>query len=116
MGAGHECWFYTDKDSYFDNEVSFYIARGLQNTNAPYANYWDGEGGSKLPMFRAIRECNIFLSYVRDQHKVNDLTDSERKRWIAEVNVLKAYYHFFLFDALRPYPYCRRSSPRINFV
>lgn len=69
MGAGHECWFYTDKDSYFDNEVSFYIARGLQNTNAPYANYWDGEGGSKLPMFRAIRECNIFLSYVRDQHK-----------------------------------------------
>ena len=48
MGAGHECWFYTDKDSYFDNEVSFYIARGLQNTNAPYANYWDKEEVSFL--------------------------------------------------------------------
>lgn len=88
MGAGHECWFYTDKDSYFDNEVSFYIARGLQNTNAPYANYWDGEGGSKLPMFRAIRECNIFLSYVRDQHKVNDLTDSEQ--WVKTAEACKA--------------------------
>ena len=111
MGAGHECWFYTDKDSYFDNEVSFYIARGLQNTNAPYANYWDGEGGSKLPMFRAIRECNIFLSYVRDQHKVNDLTDSERKRWIAEVNVLKAYYHFFLFEHYGPIPIVDEALP-----
>ena len=104
MGAGHECWFYTTNDSHFDNEVSFYIARGLQNIDAPYANYWDGEGGSNLPMFRAIRECNIFLDYVRDQHKVNDLTDSERKRWIAEVNVLKAYYHFFLFEHYGPIP------------
>lgn len=111
MGAGHECWFYTTNDSHFDNEVSFYIARGLQNIDAPYANYWDGEGGSNLPMFRAIRECNIFLDYVRDQHKVNDLTDSERKRWIAEVNVLKAYYHFFLFEHYGPIPIVDKALP-----
>ena len=98
-------------DSHFDNEVSFYIARGLQNIDAPYANYWDGEGGSNLPMFRAIRECNIFLDYVRDQHKVNDLTDSERKRWIAEVNVLKAYYHFFLFEHYGPIPIVDEALP-----
>ena len=62
-------------------------------------------------MFRAIRECNIFLDYVRDQHKVNDLTDSERKRWIAEVNVLKAYYHFFLFEHYGPIPIVDKALP-----
>lgn len=111
MGAGHECWFYTDKDNFFDNQVSFYIARGLQNTEAPYANYWDGEGGTNLPIFRAIRECNIFLEYVRDLHRVNDLKDAERKRWIAEINILKAYYHFFLLQHYGPIPIVDKALP-----
>ena len=48
---------------------------------------------------------------MRDQHKVNDLTDSERKRWIAEVNVLKAYYHFFLFEHYGPIPIVDEALP-----
>ena len=79
MSCGHECWYYTAEDARFSNTTSFSIARGLQNTTVPYTDYWDGERGAK-PMFRAIRECNIFLEYVRDLHRVNDLTDSERKR------------------------------------
>lgn len=111
MGAGHECWFYTDEDPYFSNKVCFYIAKGLQNVDSPYANYWDGEGGSQIPMFRAIRACNEFLYYVRDQHRVNDLPDAERKRWIAEANVLKAYYHFFLMIHYGPIPIVDEALP-----
>ena len=111
MGAGHECWFYTTNDSHFDNEVSFYIAVDYRILMLLMPIIGTEKGGSNLPMFRAIRECNIFLDYVRDQHKVNDLTDSERKRWIAEVNVLKAYYHFFLFEHYGPIPIVDKVLP-----
>lgn len=110
MSCGHECWYYTAEDARFSNTTSFSIARGLQNTTVPYTDYWDGERGAK-PMFRAIRECNIFLEYVRDLHRVNDLTDSERKRWIAEVNVLKAFYNFFLFHLYGPIPIIDTNLP-----
>ena len=111
MSSGHECWYYAEKDGdHFSNTTSFAIAKGNQNINEPLTDYWDGERGAK-PMFRAIRECNIFLEYVRDLHRVNDLTDSERKRWIAEVNVLKAFYHYFLFHLYGPIPIMDKNVP-----
>lgn len=111
MSSGHECWYYTEKgDGRFSNTTSFAIARGLQNTNNPLTNYWDGENGAK-PMFRAIRECNIFLEYVRDLRRVNDLTEPERRRWIAEVNVLKVFYHYFLFHLYGPIPIMDKNVP-----
>ncbi|NDV65280.1 RagB/SusD family nutrient uptake outer membrane protein [Bacteroides sp. 224] len=104
LSSGHEVWYYTEKgDARFSNNTSWGIARGLQNTTNPLTNYWDGEQGAK-PMFRAIRECNIFLEYVRDRKRVPDLSDSERKRWIAEVNILKAFYHYYLFHLYGPIP------------
>ena len=52
--------------------------------------------------YRGIRDCNIFLENVSDMSKVGDLTPSMRKRWLAEVKFLKAYYHFCLFRMYGP--------------
>ncbi|HWW42554.1 RagB/SusD family nutrient uptake outer membrane protein [Pedobacter sp.] len=91
---------------YFD--IGLYrIARGEQNIVNPIGNYWDGDRGGK-PYYQAIRECNLFLENV---NKVPDLSDSERKRWIAEVKLLKAYYHFFLFRMYGPIPVIRKNLP-----
>lgn len=103
ISAGHEIWYYTMKDDRFSNTTSFGIANGLQNVASPLTNYWDGENGAK-PIYRAIRECNIFLEYVRDLNRVSDLTAVERKRWIAEANVLKSFYHYYLFHLYGPIP------------
>lgn len=76
------------------------LARGTQNSNNPYLNYWDGlEGGRNL--WTVIRDCNIFLNNI---HKPWDLSAAERNRWISEVKFLKAYYHFFLFQLYGPIP------------
>lgn len=71
------------------------IARGLQNASNPYFNYW-GDG-----LWTGIRDCNIFLDNI---HKVQDLADYEKKRWIGEVKFLKAYYHYCLFKCYGPIP------------
>ncbi|MGL5681929.1 MAG: RagB/SusD family nutrient uptake outer membrane protein [Marinifilaceae bacterium] len=70
----------------------FGLLSGNQTTNNPINNYWDGQNGG-VSLYNAIRECNIFLEHVDN---VYDLEPLEKKRWIAEVKVLKAYYHFFL--------------------
>jgi hypothetical protein len=104
MAAGHETWHYTHTgDQYFNNMEAFQIALGRQNTTGPINDYWDGERGAK-PMFRAIRECNIFLEYVSDLNRVKDLGIYERRRWIAEAKVLKAFYHYYLFQLYGPIP------------
>jgi hypothetical protein len=104
MSSGHEVWYYTEKgDNRFSNTTSWGIARGLQNIATPLTDYWDGENGAK-PMFRAIRECNIFLEYISNPDKVANLTTAERKRWLAEINVLKAFYHYYLFHLYGPIP------------
>jgi hypothetical protein len=91
---------------YFD--IGLYrIARGEQNIVNPIGNYWDGDRGGKS-YYQAIRECNLFLENV---NKVPDLSDSERRRWIAEVKLLKAYYHFFLFRMYGPIPVIRKNLP-----
>jgi len=83
------------------------IARGEQNVVNPLGNYWDGGNGGKA-YFQALRECNIFLENV---DKVPDLSDFEKKRWVAEVKVLKAYYHFFLMRMYGPIPVMRKNLP-----
>ncbi|MGF7233320.1 RagB/SusD family nutrient uptake outer membrane protein, partial [Arachidicoccus sp.] len=71
-----------------------------QNVVNPIANYWDGTNGGQA-MFNAIRTCNIFLDNIA---KVPDMQEVERKRWIAEVKTLKAYYHFLLLRMYGPIP------------
>lgn len=70
------------------------IGRGEQNSSAPYFNYWDGANGG-TDIFVALRKCNIFLENIGN---VPDVEQMERTRWIAEVQFLKAYYHYFLLS------------------
>jgi hypothetical protein len=83
------------------------IVMGLQNTNNPLNDYWNGAlGGKKL--FQAIRDCNIFLENVE---KVKDIEEYELRRWMAEVKVLKAYFHFYLLRMYGPIPVVKENLP-----
>jgi hypothetical protein len=87
--------------------VGFNLARGLQSSGNPALNYWDGEnGGQKL--WQAIRRCNTMLENI---DKPVDLSPDEKKRWIAEVKFLKAYYHFYLFRLYGAIPIIDKSLP-----
>ena len=87
--------------------LAFDIARGFQNTNKPYLNFWDGDNGG-TNLFIALRDCNIFLENI---HKPLDLEAFERDRWIAEVKFLKAFYHFFLLRSYGPIPIIDQNIP-----
>ncbi len=94
--AGDEIWVTT---SYRDRvgAASWRIANGEQNAGNPYSDYW--RGNNVPDMYQAISDCNIFLENI---DKVPDMTYEEKNRWIAEVQFLKAYYHFTLIRSYGP--------------
>ncbi|WP_316848507.1 RagB/SusD family nutrient uptake outer membrane protein [Pedobacter psychrodurus] len=92
------------------NDFGSNIPRGNQTVVAPYYNYWDG-GAYAPSMFRAIRDCNVFLENMRDMSKVPDIGLDERNRWIAEGEFLKAYYHFILLRTYGPIPTIEQNAP-----
>jgi hypothetical protein len=110
--SNNDAAFTTSGEIYFPNtlteatlgnreaEQGFHLIRGVQNTDNPSLNYWDGEQLGQ-PIFKAIRRCNIFLENIS---KPKDLPQFERNRWIAEVKFLKAYYHFYLLRMYGPIP------------
>jgi hypothetical protein len=105
IGSGDEVWFNEERvGSDFNSAL---IARGLQNTNDPHLNFWDGRQRGKQ-MYVGIRDCNIFLENIDNAY---DLDDLEKKRWIAEVKFLKAYYHFWLFKSYGPIPIVKENLP-----
>lgn len=101
--AGDEIWLHE-----FYNMPAWNIARGFQNVNNPYMNYWQGTNGSGSDLYQAIRDCNIFLENVET---VPDLSHGEKVRWIAEVKFLKAYYHFYLIRMYGPIPLKKVNLP-----
>src|SRR3546814_4114123 len=42
---------------------------------------------------------------------VKDMDQTEKDRWVAEVKVLKAYYHFYLLRMYGPIPLIRENLP-----
>ncbi|MEC3878962.1 RagB/SusD family nutrient uptake outer membrane protein [Parapedobacter sp. 10938] len=102
--AGDEFWFYSNITT---NYNSWRIALGNQNVLDPIANFWNGAAGGKN-LYRGIRECNIFLENIG---RVEDISETERLRWIAEVKFLKAYYHFWLVRMYGPIPLIRENLP-----
>lgn len=98
-----EVWF---NEELGDLEATL-IARNLQSIVTPYLNYWDGLERGK-PLYQGIRDCNIFLENIDRPH---DIQESERRRWIAEVKFLKAYYHFWLFKSYGPIPIVDENLP-----
>jgi hypothetical protein len=114
---GDEIWYYTHTGQFpplgmGDTPMGLAIMQGGQNTNDPYVNYWDG-GRSGNYLWRAIRECNIFLENVEEKNVVPDMSEEERIWWIGEVKFLKAYYHFYLMHLYGPIPIVR-SNPEIS--
>lgn len=109
-----EIWYYSNREypslGLGDTPHGLAIMQGGQNTDKPYINYWDGEN-SGIPLFRAIRECNIFLESVEENNVVPDITEFERLWWIGEVKFLKAYYHFYLMHLYGPVPIIRTNPP-----
>lgn len=105
MDVGDEIWYFSDNSTDYSNHTTAWIARGMQNVNAPLVDYWNGEKWGK-PMFKALRNCNIFIENV---DKVPDLSAYDKARWKAEVKVLKAFYHFWLMRMYGPIPIIREN-------
>jgi hypothetical protein len=94
--------FTTSSEIVFPNDLTdfqgidptgFNLIRGTQTSENPGLNYWDGANGGQAT-YRSIRRCNTMLENI---DLPVDLGIDEKKRWIAEVKFLKAYYHFILF-------------------
>src|SRR5690606_18091715 len=70
--------------------------------------YWNGLKGGK-PMFVALRDCNLFLERMNGD--IPGLQEYEKKRWVAEVKFLKAYYHYWLLRMYGPIPLIKENLP-----
>lgn len=113
--ASDETWI-EDNEIHIRSTNVAQMPRGGQNTSDPICNYWDGTRDGALNsnghgMFRAIRDCNVFLENISDLTKVPDLDIDTRQRWIAEANFLKAYYHYILFRSYGPIPVVDKNIP-----
>ena len=108
MMGSDEIWSHDiDRTEHVYQNTYYVKLPGRQNVNDPLLNFWDGRlGGTNL--FIGIRDCNIFLENI---HLVQDLNETERNRWIAEVKFLKAYYHFYLLRMYGPIPVIRENMP-----
>ncbi len=80
----------------------FRIARGEQNANNPFLNYYEGRS------FQTIRKCNTFLEKV-DQ--VPDIDEKTKAQWKAEVKVIKAYTMLYLIKMYGPIPIIKENLP-----
>ncbi|EHQ29093.1 RagB/SusD family nutrient uptake outer membrane protein [Mucilaginibacter paludis] len=89
------------------NEIGFALIRGTQSSNIPGLDFWDGENSGQA-VYRAIRRCNTMLENIDEPA---DLTPAEKSRWIAEVQFLKAYYHYYLARMYGPIPIVDKNLP-----
>ncbi len=103
--SGDEVWF--NEEILDDSNTAAMIAKGEQNALDPFLNFWDGRQRGKN-MYVGIRDCNIFLEEIK---RVGDMSELEKKKWIAEVKFMKAYYHFWLFKSYGPIPIVDKNLP-----
>lgn len=99
--AGDEYWSCEDPLGPQYDDKMFRIARGMQNASAPLG----GDQWSRL--YQGLRACNIFLENIYD--KALDTPGEDKRRWVAEVTFLKAYYHFYLVRMYGPVPIIREN-------
>lgn len=76
------------------------LALGAQRSDSPLFDFWRGINGGRN-LYRGISDCNIFLANI---DRVPDITLEERNRWVAEVEVIKAWLHFYLIRMYGPIP------------
>ncbi|MDN5287885.1 MAG: RagB/SusD family nutrient uptake outer membrane protein [Mucilaginibacter sp.] len=82
------------------NISGYSIITGTQTSGNPGLDYWTGNSNG-IDLFQAIRKCNTMLENI---DKPQDLTGAEKKRWIAELKFLKAYYNYYLLRLYGPIP------------
>ena len=63
MDVGDEVWYYSDNSADYSNKTTFWIAKGMQNSNEPLVDYWNGTQWGKA-MFVGIRDCNVFIALI----------------------------------------------------
>ena len=90
----------------FFDEAGFNLIRGIQTPADPILNYWSGNNTQS--MYKAIRRCNIMLENIDEPI---DLKEPEKKRWIAEVKFLKAFYHYYLIRMYGPVVLIKENNP-----
>jgi hypothetical protein len=91
----------------FFDQSGFNLIRGVQSTGSPVLNYWGG-GVGNVNLFQGLRRCNTMLENI---DKPIDLSEPEKKRWIAEVKFLKAFYHYYLIRMYGPVILIDKSFP-----
>ena len=91
----------------FFDQTGFNLIRGVQTTGNPALNFWGGNVGS-VNIFQGLRRCNTMLENI---DKPIDLSAPEKKRWIAEVKFLKAYYHYYMIRLYGPIILIKDSYP-----
>ena len=107
MDVGDEVWYYSDNSADYSNKTTFWIAKGMQNSNEPLVDYWNGAQWGKA-MFVGIRDCNVFIENI---DKVPDLSAYDKETWKAEAKVLKAFYHFWMMRMYGPIPIIKENIP-----
>ena len=105
MDVGDEVWYYSDNSADYSNKTTFWIAKGMQNSNEPLVDYWNGAQWGKA-MFVGIRDCNVFIENI---DKVPDLSAYDKETWKAEAKVLKAFYHFWMMRMYGPIPIIKEN-------
>jgi len=86
----------------------FKLIRGnVQNVSSPVLDYWNGANNG-ITIYQAIRRCNIMLENI---NKPYDLSEAERKKWIAETKFLKAYFHYYLIRLYGPIVLAKINRP-----
>lgn len=103
--SGDEYWSWEGLIK-FSEETNIYlpwmIARGEQNTNSPYLNFYEGN------LWKTIRKCNTFIEHVAG---VQGLDEADIRKWTAEAKVIKAYCHFYLMRMYGPIPLIKENLP-----
>ncbi len=98
LASGDEIWF----NKPHQTESAARLSRGEQTVVNPIFDYWRGG------LYVGIRDCNLFLERIGE---VRDLPEYQRVQWIAEVNFLKAYYHYYLIRMYGPIHIIDKSVP-----
>lgn len=113
-GGGEIVYHEQDRQSSMPNGRPNTMKAFFDANNAadPYMNFWDNANGSPVDLWAGIRHCNTFLEMVPlENGGPKDLSADLRNQWMAEVRMLRAYFHFYLFRLYGPIPIMDRVIP-----
>ncbi|MDP6921539.1 MAG: RagB/SusD family nutrient uptake outer membrane protein [Lutibacter sp.] len=87
------------------------LMRGMQSASNPIMGYWSGfsaNGQGQESLWKGIRNCNTLIENIDG---VLDMETAEKEQWKAEVQVLKAQFHFLLMRLYGPIPIVDENLP-----